>query len=200
MALWNDLIDFADRRQYPNHFIIVDMDGTLADCGHRRHKAFLGWKHKGGCPLKQNSDAEGCKSCSGKAKMNWDIFYDGIEDDPVIEPIYDLVRMLQTANDGYGDPYTLYDLIVVSGRPIDKAGKATEDWLKKHSICPRHLLMRNGGDSRPDYEIKEEILDKMISSGLDLKEVAYVIDDRNQVVNMWRRRGLTCLQVADGDF
>ena len=27
-----------------------------------------------------------------------------------------------------------------------------------------------------------------------------VLDDRNQVVKMWRENGLTCLQVAEGDF
>ena len=27
-----------------------------------------------------------------------------------------------------------------------------------------------------------------------------VLDDRKQVVDMWRSLGLTCLQVADGDF
>ena len=27
-----------------------------------------------------------------------------------------------------------------------------------------------------------------------------VFDDRNQVVDMWRSNGLTCFQVADGDF
>ena len=30
--------------------------------------------------------------------------------------------------------------------------------------------------------------------------VAMVFDDRQQVVDMWRYNGLTCFQVADGDF
>ena len=30
--------------------------------------------------------------------------------------------------------------------------------------------------------------------------VKFVLDDRNRVVEMWRSLGLTCLQVADGDF
>lgn len=30
--------------------------------------------------------------------------------------------------------------------------------------------------------------------------VEFVIDDRDQVVRMWRDLGLRCLQVADGDF
>ena len=30
--------------------------------------------------------------------------------------------------------------------------------------------------------------------------IDYVLDDRNQVVEMWRSIGLTCLQVAEGNF
>jgi len=30
--------------------------------------------------------------------------------------------------------------------------------------------------------------------------VEFVLDDRNQVVNFWRYLGLTCFQVAEGDF
>jgi hypothetical protein len=30
--------------------------------------------------------------------------------------------------------------------------------------------------------------------------IEYVLDDRNQVVDMWRSIGLICLQVAEGDF
>ena len=31
-------------------------------------------------------------------------------------------------------------------------------------------------------------------------DVLCVLDDRDQVVRMWRHRGLTCLQVAPGNF
>ena len=34
----------------------------------------------------------------------------------------------------------------------------------------------------------------------DKYRVLFVLDDRNQVVDMWRDIGLTCLQVADGNF
>ena len=35
---------------------------------------------------------------------------------------------------------------------------------------------------------------------IDKDDVFAVFDDRNQVVDMWRDNGLTCFQVADGDF
>lgn len=34
----------------------------------------------------------------------------------------------------------------------------------------------------------------------DRYEVALVLEDRSGVVRMWRALGLTCLQVAAGDF
>ena len=35
---------------------------------------------------------------------------------------------------------------------------------------------------------------------LDKYNVAFVLDDRDQVVRVWRDLGLTCLQVDYGDF
>ena len=35
---------------------------------------------------------------------------------------------------------------------------------------------------------------------IDKDDVFAVFDDRQQVVDMWRSNGLTCFQVADGDF
>jgi hypothetical protein len=45
--------------------------------------------------------------------------------------------------------------------------------------------------------IKGEILDQMLVDGYT---PTIAVDDRNQVVDMWRARGLRCLQVAPGDF
>ena len=49
-----------------------------------------------------------------------------------------------------------------------------------------------------DAVLKERWLDEYIlKHDLDVK---MVFDDRKQVVDMWRKRGLTCLQVAEGNF
>jgi len=58
------------------------------------------------------------------------------------------------------------------------------------------MFMRKDKDYRQDYMVKQDILDKHI----DKSKVWVVLDDRDQVVQMWRRNGLTCLQVADGNF
>jgi hypothetical protein len=57
--------------------------------------------------------------------------------------------------------------------------------------------MREAGDSRKDSIVKQELYEKHIEPSYD---VFVVLDDRNQVVDMWRSLGLVCLQVAPGDF
>lgn len=57
--------------------------------------------------------------------------------------------------------------------------------------------MRPEGDERKDSIVKQEIYEKYIK---DRYNVRFVLDDRNQVVDMWREVGLKVLQVAPGDF
>ena len=57
--------------------------------------------------------------------------------------------------------------------------------------------MRSNSDFRPDFEVKEGMLVKMKDQGFD---PIMAFDDRQQVVDMWRRQGITVMQVAEGDF
>lgn len=90
--------------------------------------------------------------------------------------------------------------IITSGRmegdhPGDRHRRfAMQDSNYKHGIHPDRLLMREGGDTRPDSAVKQEILDRDI---LPYYNVVYAIDDRDQVVEMWRRNGIPVLQVKD---
>lgn len=86
--------------------------------------------------------------------------------------------------------------IICSGRDDTYRG-VTEKWLAEHGITYDLLYMRLAGDKRSDAIIKQEIYDTYIK---DNYNVRCVLDDRNRVVEMWRRNGLKCLQVADGDF
>ena len=102
-------------------------------------------------------------------------------------PILDLVHTLQESG--------LY-ILVTTGRDgicLDD----TKTWLSDHGVVYDAIFIRDEGDCRKDSIIKKEIYDNHIKDKYDVK---YVIDDRNQVVKMWRDLGLTVLQVADGDF
>ena len=201
MALFNGFIDWTDPICYPRDFVIVDMDGTVADCSARKAVAFDGpTRHRkvidvgrdlnvpGPCHMEGIITKTKCPICGGDQKKDWDLFYKGVENDPPIRPIVELVRKLSRD----------YDLLIVSGRPTDKAGMGTEKWLDSQlrvGFPLRHLFMRAAMDNRPDYVIKKEILD-LLPKG----KIAYAIDDRDQVVKMWRENGITTLQVAEGDF
>lgn len=90
-----------------------------------------------------------------------------------------------------------YKLILVSGRKDDCA-KQTENWLKRMEIEYELLLMRGHKDNRKDSIVKREIYERFIK---DKYYIEFVLDDRNQVVDMWRKEiGVPCFQVFYGDF
>ena len=87
-------------------------------------------------------------------------------------------------------------VIIVSGRDgICK--EDTIEWLKTNDIKFNHILMRDVGNNEKDSIIKRRLFDENIRGKYFIE---YVLDDRNQVVEMWRNMGLTCLQVNEGNF
>ena len=87
-------------------------------------------------------------------------------------------------------------VILVSGREA-RFRRQTEAWLAAHDIPYEALHMRRTRDFRKDAIIKTELYNEHIR---DRYAVLFVLDDRNQSVESWREKGLTCLQVAPGDF
>lgn len=87
-------------------------------------------------------------------------------------------------------------MIVLSGRK-DDCRDETSRWLMDNNISFDYLLMRKSEDDRPDWIVKKEIYERYIKGKYN---VLFVIDDRDQVVTMWRDEGLKCLQVAEGNF
>jgi hypothetical protein len=59
------------------------------------------------------------------------------------------------------------------------------------------LYMRRRNDRRPDYIVKAELLDQLLADGY---RPIMAFDDRDQVVKMWREKGVPCAQVAEGNF
>lgn len=87
-------------------------------------------------------------------------------------------------------------IIAISGRH-EEARSLTESWLVEHRVPYHKLLMRADGDYRADDVVKEELFRNNVDGRYS---IIGVIDDRTRVVTMWRRLGLSCFQVADGDF
>jgi hypothetical protein len=86
-------------------------------------------------------------------------------------------------------------VIILSGRD-GCCRQETADWLMEQGIFYDELLMRTAGDSRSDYIIKKELFDQV----KDKYNIQYAVDDRDQVVNLWRSIGLECFQVNYGKF
>jgi len=89
-----------------------------------------------------------------------------------------------------------YVILFVSGREETYRGM-TLQWFEDSKIHGDFLWMRPTGDHREDSIVKQEIYNEKI---LGKYNIFCVFDDRNRVVEMWRNLGLTCLQVAEGDF
>lgn len=106
-------------------------------------------------------------------------------------PHYDIIELLNR-HVVFGDR-----VLIASGRG-EEDRNTTEKWLAIHNANSyQRLYMRPAKDYRSDDIIKEEILAQMRLDGYDPK---LVYDDRDQVVAMWRRNGIRCLQVAEGNF
>jgi phosphoglycolate phosphatase-like HAD superfamily hydrolase len=82
-----------------------------------------------------------------------------------------------------------------SGRS-DEVRTETETWLLVRNIRYRTLRMRKAGDYRPDHVVKQGWLDGLAET--ERPQLAF--DDGQAAVDMWRRNGIRCCQVAKGDF
>lgn len=88
-------------------------------------------------------------------------------------------------------------VILLSGRD-SICREQTEQWLEANGLMGLELYMRPKGDMRKDSIVKKELYYKYIAP---FHDVTAVFDDRNQVVDMWRKDlGISCFQVAEGDF
>lgn len=121
-------------------------------------------------------------------RKDWKGFFKALEGDSVNAWCKELI-VSQAIN--YKRP-----TILCSGRP-DSYERETRAWLKKNHIQYEHLFMRPRNDFRADSIAKEIILDFEI---LTRFTPYLIIDDRKNVVEMWRQRGYTCLQCAEGNF
>ena len=122
-------------------------------------------------------------------KFDWDVFFnpDNINLDLPNQPVINMAKLLSFN----------FNIWVLSGRS-GKTLNATVKWLDDNDVPFDKILMRptdKKSHFMKDSDLKQKWLDDI---GVD--NVAMVFDDRNQVVDMWRQNGLTCFQVADGDF
>ncbi|MCQ8184188.1 phosphatase domain-containing protein [Parvularcula maris] len=118
-------------------------------------------------------------------RRNWPAFFRACSDDEPNRPIVAMFQELSAAG---------HRVEIWSGRS-DEVRAETDEWLAQHvgeGVTANR--MRPEKDYQPDVALKESWL----------REEAFppdlVFDDRQGVVDMWRRNGIVCAQVAPGDF
>lgn len=121
---------------------------------------------------------------------DWPAFFDACKNDAPNTWVVNMVQSLITARNR---------IILCSGRP-ERVREPTTQWLQRFVYAQSDklpLYMRKDDDFREDSVIKREMLQRMRNDGY---KPVLAIEDRSQVVKMWRAEGLTCAQVAEGDF
>lgn len=151
-------------------FVIFDLDGTLADCEHRKFLI--------NPPPEEDTHPQ------------WDEFYRRCVDDKPIMPIVNLLISMNLA---------CHRIEIWTGRS-DLVRSETEAWLRTHCIPPHLLTrMRPHGDHSNDAELKRSWLREHTMTPESWRP-NIVFEDRSRVVEMWRDEGIQCCQVAPGDF
>jgi hypothetical protein len=112
------------------------------------------------------------------------------EDSPV-KSVIAAVRAAHAAGD---------KVLVMSGRD-GSCFEITLTWLETNVLSipglEEKLFMRTANDNRRDDLVKYELFNDNVRGKY---HVRYVLDDRDQVVRMWRKLGLATFQVAPGNF
>ena len=121
---------------------------------------------------------------------DWRAFFAACGDDEPNIPVISVLRALRKSG---------AEIWIWSGRSDEVRG-TTEYWLDVHGIMKNSdwLRMRKAGDHQPDVDLKASWLSEL--NPLDRRRLAATFDDRQSVVDMWRANGITCFQVAPGQF
>lgn len=116
-------------------------------------------------------------------RKDWSRFFAGMARDAPVRPLIELTGWI-------ADRATV---VLLTGRPDDHE-PVVRRWLADHEVPYELLLMRPGGDRRPDTVVKRERYRRDIAPHYD---VILVIDDRPGVIEMWRDEGLYVLTAVD---
>jgi len=153
---------------------IFDIDGTIALIEHRLHY------------IKRD-----------RLEADWKGFYRACDKDIPNTNVINTMEKLKFAGS---------DIWFFSGRNAGINGEVkqkTIDWIAEHTSFMTHeindiLIMRQMNDYTADDTLKQSMYNNMLIE--DQNRLVATFDDRQRVVDMWRRNNITCFQVAKGDF
>ena len=207
----------------PNEYIIVDIDGTIADSRHRSHHIRLDV----GTDL---TDDHGVKMVIVEKRERHDDFpnetaylvqYEPEEGSDAVERCWwghATCEGWRKIDWDAWDADTLKDTNIEAAIRVIRALKATGAkvmfltargerardlttvWLNRRDLFhPQNgdvLIMRAAGDTRRDTDIKRELIESFRETGV---EFTMAFEDRRLVANMLRELGIFVFHVADYD-
>lgn len=141
--------------------IVFDMDGTLVDVSSIRH-------HVEGGP-------------DNGYRKNFDAFHNDAVNCPEFEWV---VRAAREASE------MGYRVIQVTARS-ERYRPSTSWWIAEHRVPSDGLYMRSERDYRPDYEVKKDILDRLLHK----YDIVKAYDDNPSIVKLWNEYKIPCIVV-----
>lgn len=124
----------------------------------------------------------------GQGKPDWDAFNAACVDNTPNKWCVELVLAMRRAG---------HDIIFVTGRWDDYYADTARSIADHLGPLDCLLFMRKKGDFRKDFDVKREIYQEHIAENYD---VSFCVEDRGQVVDMWRSLGLVCLDCVGGEY
>lgn len=121
-------------------------------------------------------------------KPDWNAFRQATADDTPVEHVCDIAKRFIKS----GDHVAFFSARNESEREITE--KQISEWIGDDH---KGLFLRPNDSYEPDEEFKARLADQFEGMG---GKIDLVFDDRNKVVEMWKNRGTTVVQVAEGDF
>lgn len=194
--------------------IIFDLDGTLADCEHRKHFVDPKKRSPNGLFMNENKyengeptdiffirDEETFETTNKIWKPDWKSFYEACSEDKPIIPTIHIFHSLYFASPR--GKYFFDNVQIWSGR-CESVRKKTLRWLNKHIFSVQMLdrvtlKMRPIGDYTPDDQLKERWLNERCADYMSSKiqnkipirhDIEYVFDHSEKCCEMWRRHGI----------
>jgi phosphoglycolate phosphatase-like HAD superfamily hydrolase len=101
------------------------------------------------------------------------------------------IEVLEMLNNAVSDGHSI---LVVTSRK-EKWRGLTSMWLAKTDARSHALFMRADDDHRQDYEVKKDILDKIVMHW----DVVHAVDDNPNVIRLWEENGITTTKIGTWD-
>lgn len=141
-----------------NTAVIFDMDGTLADVSSIRHY------------LKKWDDSK------GRSVKDFHAFHAESVNVPPHSHVQNAAQMAHILG---------HDVLIVTARK-HMWRHHTAWWLAMHGIHSDAMFMRNDNDTRPDYEVKRDILSTIRKAWNPI----HAWDDNPSIIRLWRENNI----------